>query len=38
VRSGSLTLVLNQDIGAAVLYPIVNITETFHQVFPELEF
>lgn len=37
VRGGSLTLVLNQDIGAAVLYPIENISETFHQVFPELE-
>ncbi len=37
VRGRSLTLVLNQDIGAAVLYPIENISETFHQVFPELE-
>lgn len=37
VRGGSLTLVLNRDIGAALLYPIENISETFHQVFPELE-
>lgn len=37
VRQGSLTLVLNQEIGKADLYPVENVEETFSAVLPELE-
>ncbi len=37
VREGSLTLVLNQGIGSAKLYPVSNIEDTFHSALPDLE-
>lgn len=37
VRHGSLTLVLNQGVGNAGLYPVDDIEETFGAVLPELE-
>lgn len=37
VRQGNLTLVLNQEIGTADLYPVKDIVETFRAALPELE-
>jgi 3-dehydroquinate synthase len=37
VRDGSLTLVLNQGIGKAELYPVTNIDNTFQAALPDLE-